>query len=93
MFVSVNQILFHLILQELMKLLANNGISVYPNPTTGIVKIILNNNFNSDYIVDIYDNVGGLLQTLKKSKSEVNFDLDLSSYSAGIYLITGLYFR
>jgi hypothetical protein len=65
----------------------NNGIRVYPDPTTGIVKIALNNNFNSDYSVDIYDNVGVLLQTLKKSKSVVNFDLDLSGYSTGVYLI------
>jgi len=66
---------------------SENEINVYPNPTTGIVKLILNNNFNSDYIIDIYDNVGGLLQTLKKSKSVVNFDLDLSGYSTGVYLI------
>jgi parallel beta-helix repeat protein len=65
----------------------NNGINVYPNPTTGIVKIIINNHFNSDYSVDIYDNDGGLLQTLKKSRSDCNFDLDFSVYSTGVYLI------
>jgi len=65
----------------------NNGISVYPNPTTGITKITLNNNFNSVYTVGIFDNVGELLQTLKKSKSEVSFDLDLGKYSTGAYFI------
>jgi parallel beta-helix repeat protein len=65
----------------------NKEIKVYPNPTTGMVRIILNNHFSSDYSVDIYDNVGGLLQTLMKDRSVVNFDLDLSGYSTGVYLI------
>jgi parallel beta-helix repeat protein len=65
----------------------NKEIKVYPNPTTDILKIIVNNFFSSDYSVDIYNNNGGLLQTLKKSKSEVSFDLDLSKYTTGVYLI------
>jgi hypothetical protein len=65
----------------------NISISVYPNPTKGKVKIMLNNKFNSDYTVDIYDNIGGLLESVKKNKSETNVDLDLRKYSEGVYML------
>jgi len=66
---------------------ADNGINVYPNPTSDVVKIAVNNKFDSDFIVDIYDNIGILLKTIKKSKTETLFDVNLSKFSAGYYII------
>ena len=63
------------------------GISVYPNPTSDILKITLNKKPGSDFVIEIYDNVGSLIQTQRKSKSETNFDIDLSSFSTGIYTL------
>ena len=65
----------------------DNGIRVYPNPTADDIKIIINNKFDSDFIVDLYDSKGVLLKTLKKSGSETIFDVDLSKFSAGFYII------
>jgi hypothetical protein len=64
-----------------------NEISTYPNPTSGTLRIVLKDKFNSGYDVVVYNNVGVLIQTIKKSKLESNFDLDFGSYSTGIYLI------
>jgi hypothetical protein len=65
----------------------NNGISVCPNPTSDILKISINQKFDSDYSIEVFNNVGLLLQTLKKNKSESNIKLDLSSFPAGVYIL------
>jgi hypothetical protein len=69
------------------ELINNNGIKVYPNPTNNIIEIILNYSFSYDYNVDVYDNVGRLLQTYKKGKSVSNFNINLSKFSEGFYMI------
>jgi hypothetical protein len=62
-------------------------LNIYPNPTTGIIKIIINNKFNSDYIVEVYNNIGIILQILKKDKSEINFEIDLGKFPGGFYML------
>ncbi len=66
---------------------AANIINAYPNPATDGVKISISNKFDSDFIVGVYDSYGGLLETLKKSQYETFFEVDLSKYSAGYYII------
>ena len=66
---------------------ADYEINLYPNPTADFVKIAISNKFDSDFIVEVYDNKGGLLKTLKKRESETFFWVDLSKYSAGYYFI------
>ena len=67
--------------------MAGYEINVYPNPTADFIKIAISNKFDSDFIVEVYDNKGGLLKTLKKRESETFFGVDLSKYSAGYYII------
>lgn len=66
---------------------ANNGISIYPNPTSGEIRIELNDKFESDYSVEVFDNAGILLQIMKKRKSEIAFVLDLGKFSSGQYTL------
>ena len=75
----------------------NKGISMYPNPTTGLVKIVISDKMDSNYSVDVYNSNGSLLRELKKDRSVSDFDLDLSQYPAGIYIIsiksTGVFYK
>lgn len=64
-----------------------SGINVYPNPASDIVNIAITNKFDSDFIVDVYDIMGIILKTMKKSSSETLFDVDFSKYSAGYYIM------
>ncbi|MDP4225659.1 MAG: T9SS type A sorting domain-containing protein, partial [Bacteroidota bacterium] len=64
-----------------------NIIRIFPNPTSAMVRITLNNNLDSDYTVEICDNLGKVLQKIKKKKSEQNFDMDFGKYIPGVYLM------
>ena len=52
-----------------------------------VIKIEINTRFKSDFNVEVYDNIGGLLKTLKKSESDTFFEVDLSKFPAGFYFI------
>jgi len=56
-------------------------LSVYPNPTTGILNISLNNSFT----YEIYDLQGRVV--LSGSSDEFTTELNLDSFSKGIYLV------
>lgn len=60
------------------------NVSLYPNPSNGVVKYILSNQDIFDYTIT--DLTGKLLQTgvLKEGMNDIN----LSSFEKGIYLIT-----
>lgn len=63
---------------------ANTNISVYPNPTKGIVKISVDEKY-SDFILEVYSANG---QLVKKMNSSTNYTiLDLSAYSKGVYFL------
>jgi DUF1680 family protein len=64
-----------------------NRRSAYPNPTSDIVKISINEKFESDYIVDVYNSLGCQLQTFKKTKSVSDFDIDLGKFTSGLYMV------
>ncbi|TWF44337.1 putative secreted protein (Por secretion system target) [Chitinophaga polysaccharea] len=61
---------------------ANTNISVYPNPTNGVVKVSVDEKYR-DFILEVYSSNG---QLIKKINSASNYTiLDLSKYSKGIY--------
>jgi len=65
----------------------NQKINIYPNPTTGIINVILSGIFSSDFHVDVYNILGVLLQAKKLNMAETSFNVDLNRYSSGVYLI------
>jgi hypothetical protein len=68
----------------LEEIVENNSISIYPNPTSGIFKIVQQSNLG--FTTEIYDYSGNLV--MKKSilnSSEMN--VDLSKYGRGLYIV------
>ncbi|HKL08883.1 MAG TPA: T9SS type A sorting domain-containing protein, partial [Bacteroidales bacterium] len=64
--------------------LSANGISIYPNPTNGIVNFeFVNNNIQKLTISDI---TGKKIR--EKTQIQQNESIDLSSFVSGIYIIS-----
>lgn len=57
-------------------------ITVYPNPTNGILNIVLDQQNYADFKVQVYNATGQLLQS-----QYLQEQLDLSSYPSGMYFI------
>ncbi len=55
---------------------------VYPNPTTGLVKVSMNDLIEQFYTIEVYNGMGQLKLSREKASC-----IDLSSFSSGIYLI------
>lgn len=64
-------------------MIAAEGLNMYPNPSTGMVTIGLNN--ASQTLVEVYNVLGA--KVYSESYSAMKKDLDLSSLDAGIYSI------
>jgi len=65
----------------------SEGIQYFPNPTTGVVQVYLGGEDN-EVNVKIFDLAGNMISKYVKSiESNRNFQLELSSYMDGIYLI------
>lgn len=62
-------------------------IIIYPNPTTGLLTVSLKEPFDSDYLVEIYNTHGHLLQSISKNPFEQEFSIDLGIYPQGIYIL------
>ncbi|MCC5924466.1 MAG: T9SS type A sorting domain-containing protein, partial [Crocinitomicaceae bacterium] len=58
---------------------------VWPNPTDGIVNILVEEEVEELYLMDLS---GKILQRINKIKPNRVMQLDLSNYAAGIYLIS-----
>ncbi|MEO8252837.1 MAG: T9SS type A sorting domain-containing protein [Flavobacterium sp.] len=65
----------------------SEGIQYFPNPTTGLVEVYLAGEDN-EVDVKVFDFTGNIIAQTKKSIAQNrNFQLQLSSYMDGIYLI------
>jgi hypothetical protein len=62
------------------------GISVYPNPTTGVVNVDLSKLSADEVQINIYNAVGALISTDRVSNTTM-FQNDLSNQPAGLYFI------
>jgi PKD repeat protein len=59
--------------------------SVFPNPSTGKISLMLNNTDNQSYDVFIYNQEGKQLMRVNDVRAKQDFDL--SGYKSGIYLL------
>jgi hypothetical protein len=71
----------------LLKMLGNSGtISVYPNPTTKTLTVLLGGlNDNSMVNAGVYDMTGRYLQGMTLKKNNASFNFDVERLPAGIY--------
>jgi len=60
----------------------NSNVSIYPNPTDGIIKIESDQNVSNIKVIDLNGKI-----LLSQLKMESDFQVDLSSFDSGIYFI------
>ena len=69
-----------------VKDISTDNIKVYPNPTSGLIEISLNDPLESDYKIEVFD-LNHIILTIEKQKNEKTTQIDLSNYPSGIYFI------
>ena len=64
-------------------------VKIYPNPTTGLFTIEMNNNVFGELIIDIFAQNGSKVLNIKFEKSTEHFrsQIDMNGQSRGLYLI------
>ncbi|MES2389093.1 MAG: choice-of-anchor J domain-containing protein [Bacteroidota bacterium] len=69
--------------------LKKTDISVYPNPTDGIINVSVNSKTNAPVLVTITDVLGKtmLSRNFDNTGSAANYSLDMGSMPAGIYMV------
>ncbi len=69
----------------------DNIIQIFPNPTTGLCKVILEDNLNNLTSLKLYNSFGVKIEDLTKTVQLINdkkeLELNLSSLSNGIYFM------
>jgi PKD repeat protein len=68
---------------------AFENVRIYPNPTTGLFTIEMNNNVFGELVIDIFTQNGSKALNIKFEKTTEHFrsQIDLSGQSKGMYLI------
>jgi len=69
------------------KLNSIDQFTVFPNPTMGMITVSMQSSFHNDIIIEILNNLGIVLQSVKQAKNGKRCQIDLSAYPSGIYLI------
>ncbi|MEI7979611.1 MAG: T9SS type A sorting domain-containing protein [Bacteroidota bacterium] len=70
--------------QGVEDVLENNKISVFPNPTSGIITLSSNQTIAT---IDVFDVTGKLVYSQQNNGKQTNIEIDLSALSNGIYFI------
>jgi PKD repeat protein len=66
-----------------------NSLSIYPNPTKGLIHISLGNMGNSNVEISVYNYIGAFVKNVKvQNIVDNNITIDLSDQSQGIYYIS-----
>jgi len=76
----------HPLMDTIPKNLDNFVSSVYPNPTTGKVQILINNTDNAILTLDIYNSIGKLVYKLENIEDDY-IEIDISNQSSGLYML------
>jgi hypothetical protein len=69
------------------ELSSTDEIKVYPNPTTGHFNISLNEPMDREYEIEVFNNLGGIVQKSMRQRNEQSAQIDLSGLPSGMYLI------
>jgi hypothetical protein len=64
---------------------AIDPVTVYPNPGTGLFTV--NVNQSSAGVLEVYNVLGNKVQSILLNANTVNYKLDLSGYTKGIYML------
>jgi transglutaminase/protease-like cytokinesis protein 3 len=64
---------------------ASTGMIAYPNPVSGQLNVVLENEFAENAFIQLFDNTGRMVLSLKSSGTENS--IDMGKLSQGLYLI------
>lgn len=70
-----------------LELLSTFNIRAYPNPTDGLFEIVIDEPFTTYYKVEVYNDLGVLVKKIILNGSELTYQIDLTSFPTGIYLL------
>ena len=62
-------------------------ISIYPNPTDGVLNIYIESMVDFPVFLNIYDSSGKLLMDRKVANSETNININMKLFASGIYYL------
>lgn len=66
----------------------DRNISLYPNPTNGIVNISFEDVIQSQWKIEVYNSIGSLIYTEELTRiDKTEYKVDLSNFSKGMYFI------
>lgn len=63
------------------------NMTVFPNPTKGLITLQADDSSEGIVKVDVYSNVGQLITTVEKAVPAKSLSIDLSSFHSGIYFL------
>lgn len=66
----------------------SNLVSVYPNPSTGILNLSISDNNIEDLSITVHNMIGEVVYTGKVYSGVENFSINLSDEANGVYLVT-----
>jgi len=67
--------------------LVNGSFAVYPNPTTGMIKITATNLPQNNWELTLVNSLGQILLQKKKTESSLNENIALTEFANGIYFL------
>ncbi len=72
--------------------IADNGISLYPNPASTNIEVVFNEKAGQTYTVVVYNSIGQTVTEISGVSfgEKQNLNIDVSSYKAGIYIVNVL---
>jgi len=73
-------------LKEIIKEYAEKGFTVYPNPATNYANVYLKETTNNSYEIQVLNNLGALVKTIKSNAMENVTQIDLNGMNTGNYL-------
>jgi hypothetical protein len=62
-------------------------LKVYPNPTAGSFQVVNEKPYPENYSIEVYSIQGQLLQIERKSKTQLQFSIELKNYPEGLYFL------
>jgi len=62
-------------------------VKVFPNPTSGLVKLSFAKNTNNNISISIFDEKGSLVKSINNKDISLEMDLDISDLNNGLYFI------
>src|SRR5437762_799433 len=81
-YINVIQCTSGIVLQE-----QNDGILLYPNPGTGLFRLVFSNEEYTSGQISLYDMLGKTIKSAVQRNTNSSFTIDLRAEPAGIYFL------